>query len=81
MARIKVKIPKLGLTIETARLTEWLKAPGDAVAAGEVIATIEADKSAYEIEAPAAGTLSEQLVPADDEAELDVGTEIAVITV
>lgn len=81
MARIKVKVPKLGLTIETVRLTAWLKSPGDAVSAGEAIATIEADKSAYEIEAPAAGVLMEQLVPADEEAEIEVGAEVAVITV
>lgn len=79
MARVTVKVPKLGLTIETVTLTEWIKNPGDAVAAGEVIATIEADKASYEIEAPAAGTLTEQLVPADDAEEIAVGAPIAVI--
>lgn len=79
MARLTVKVPKLGLTIETVKLVEWTKSPGQQVAAGDVIATIEADKSSYEIEAPATGTLLEQLVPVDDEAELDIGTPIAVI--
>ena len=79
MARLTVKVPKLGLTIETVKLVEWSKSPGDRVAAGDVIAVIEADKSSYEVEAPAAGTLLEQLVPADDEEELAIGTAIAVI--
>jgi pyruvate/2-oxoglutarate dehydrogenase complex dihydrolipoamide acyltransferase (E2) component len=79
MAKLKVKIPKLGLTIETVKLIEWLKQPGDPVAQGEAIATIEADKANFEIEAPAAGVLIEHLAPASDEDELDIGTEIAVI--
>jgi pyruvate/2-oxoglutarate dehydrogenase complex dihydrolipoamide acyltransferase (E2) component len=79
MARLTVKVPKLGLTIESVKLTEWLKSIGDDVAAGEVIAAIEADKATFEIEAPAAGTLVEQLVPADDDEEIAVGEAIAVI--
>lgn len=81
MAKLTVKVPKLGLTIETVKLVEWAKDAGDAVTAGETIATIEADKSSYEVEAPAAGTLAERLVPADDDEELPIGTPIAVIEV
>lgn len=79
MAKLTVKVPKLGLTIETVKLVDWAREPGAVVAAGEVIATIEADKASYEIEATAAGTLIEQLVPADDDEELPIGTPIAVI--
>ena len=79
MAKIKVKIPQLGLTTEEAAVTEWLKGEGDAVEAGDVIANIEADKASYEIEAPAAGTLSKILAEADDSEMLPIGTEIAII--
>lgn len=79
MAKVTVKVPKLGLTIETVKLVAWAKEPGAAVTAGEVIATIEADKASYEIEAPAAGTLIEHLVEADDDEELPIGTPLAVI--
>jgi pyruvate/2-oxoglutarate dehydrogenase complex dihydrolipoamide acyltransferase (E2) component len=79
MAQVKVKVPKLGLTIETAQLSEWAVAPGDSVTAGQVIATIEADKASYEIEAPTAGTIAELLVEAGDGEEHPVGTIIAVI--
>lgn len=79
MAKVKVKIPKLGLTITEASVTDWNVAVGDAVEAGDEIATISADKAAYEIEAPVSGTLVEILVEADDDEEHDIGTEIAVI--
>ena len=81
MAKVKVKIPKLGLTVEVAMLTEWKKSAGDAVEAGEIIATIEADKASYEIEAPVGGVLTELLVEADQDEEHDVGTHIATIEV
>jgi pyruvate/2-oxoglutarate dehydrogenase complex dihydrolipoamide acyltransferase (E2) component len=79
MASSKVKVPKLGLTIETVTVTDWSKAVGERVEAGQVFGTIEADKASYEIEAPVAGTIAE-LVPAGDETEHPVGAVIAVIT-
>lgn len=78
MAKTKVKVPKLGLTIETVTITEWTKSIGDAVAAGEQIGTVEADKAAYEIESPVQGTIIE-LMEADQETEYSVGDIIAVI--
>ena len=81
MAKVKVKIPQLGLTIEEAALTDWFKAEGDTVAAGDVIASIEADKASYDIEAPAPGKLVQLLVDADDSEMLPIGTAIAVIEI
>lgn len=75
--RIKVKLPKLGLTIEEATIREWLKKEGDEVAAGEVIAAIEADKATFEIPAPAAGRIVQILAAADETVE--VGANIAII--
>ena len=57
-----VKVPALGESITEATLGSWLKQPGDAVAADEPIASLETDKVAVEVNAPAAGTLAEQLV-------------------
>lgn len=70
-------MPKLGLTIEEGTVKSWNKTAGSAVAAGEVIAVVEADKASFEIEAPAAGVLAEILVA--EEETVAVGTEIAVI--
>jgi len=45
------------LTVSEGTLVKWLKAVGDAVKEGEVVAEIETDKAVVEIEAPATGTL------------------------
>jgi enoyl-CoA hydratase/carnithine racemase len=75
--KLRVKIPKLGLTIEEVTLAEWLCGVGDTVAADQVIATIEADKANYELTAPAAGTLAQ--VMAEPGQIVAVGTDVAVI--
>src|SRR5213075_2366311 len=61
-----VKVPALGESITEATLGQWLKAPGDSVAADEPIASLETDKVSVEVNAPAAGTLAEQLVKEGD---------------
>ncbi len=70
-----VKVPALGESITEATLGQWLKAPGEAVAADEPIASLETDKVAVEVNAPVAGTLAEQLVKEGDTVE--VGAVIA----
>ena len=46
------------LTVSEGKLVKWLKAVGDPVKSGEVVAEIETDKAVVEIEAPANGILS-----------------------
>jgi 2-oxoglutarate dehydrogenase E2 component (dihydrolipoamide succinyltransferase) len=57
-----VKVPTLGESITEATLGQWLKRPGDRVEADEPVASLETDKVAVEVNAPAAGTMGEQLV-------------------
>jgi len=57
-----VTIPALGMAMTGAVLTRWYKEPGETVAAGEVIAEIETDKAAVDLESPAAGVLGPHLV-------------------
>lgn len=57
-----VTIPALGMAMTGAILTRWYKEPGENVAAGEVIAEIETDKSAVDLESPATGVLGPHLV-------------------
>ncbi|OGK89514.1 MAG: biotin attachment protein, partial [Candidatus Rokubacteria bacterium GWF2_70_14] len=59
LMRVKVKIPKLGLTMTEATIVEWLKAVGEPVTAGEALLVIETEKAEVEVEAPASGTLVE----------------------
>lgn len=75
--KVRVKVPKLGLTIEEVTLATWEKAIGDSVAADEIIATVEADKANYEIVAPVAGILAEQSAAEDE--TIEVGGLVGII--
>ncbi len=72
-----VTIPALGESITEATVGEWLKAPGDAVAADEPIVSLETDKVAVEVPSPVAGTMGEQLFKVGD--TVNVGAVIARI--
>jgi pyruvate dehydrogenase E2 component (dihydrolipoamide acetyltransferase) len=52
-----VEVPKLGNSVEECIIGRWVKHPGDAVAAGEVVAEIETDKTTFEVTAPVGGKL------------------------
>ncbi|HJN59600.1 MAG TPA: biotin/lipoyl-containing protein [Alphaproteobacteria bacterium] len=77
--KVKVKVPRLGLTVEDVIVMEWLKQVGDAVEAGEVIGVIEADKATVELESPATGTLSEIIGEIGETYE--IGEPLAVLEV
>lgn len=53
-----ITMPFGDLTVSEGKLIKWLKAVGDVVKAGEVVAEIETDKAVVEIEAPIAGRIS-----------------------
>jgi pyruvate dehydrogenase E2 component (dihydrolipoamide acetyltransferase) len=61
-----VIMPKLEMSQETATVVAWLKAEGDTVDKGEPLLTVETDKVTIDIESPAAGTLADVRVQADD---------------
>ena len=54
---IAVTIPKLGLTMESAKLLRWNFASGKEVQEGDIILVIETDKVTYEMPAPASGII------------------------
>ncbi len=74
---IDVNVPTLGESITEATVGEWLKQPGDAVEMDEPIVSLETDKVAVEVPAPAAGILGEHKVAEGDNVE--VGALIATI--
>ncbi|MBU0464992.1 MAG: E3 binding domain-containing protein, partial [Proteobacteria bacterium] len=51
----EITIPKLGLTMEEAKLVKWSFDTGQAVAAKQMVALIETDKVSFEIVSPANG--------------------------
>ncbi|HZC37125.1 MAG TPA: 2-oxoglutarate dehydrogenase complex dihydrolipoyllysine-residue succinyltransferase [Sphingomicrobium sp.] len=57
-----VQVPALGESITEGTLAQWLKKPGEAVAADEPIASLETDKVSVDVPSPVAGVLTEQLV-------------------
>ncbi len=75
---IQVLMPALSPTMEEGKLAKWLKAEGDAVKPGDVIAEIETDKATMEVEAADEGVLGKILVEAGTEG-VKVNTPIALL--
>ncbi|WP_341208671.1 2-oxoglutarate dehydrogenase complex dihydrolipoyllysine-residue succinyltransferase [uncultured Sphingomonas sp.] len=73
----EVLVPTLGESITEATVGEWLKQPGDAVAADEPIASLETDKVSVEVPSPVAGVMGQHAVKVGDTVE--VGALIATI--
>ena len=74
---IEVKVPALGESVTEATIGEWLKKPGDPVKLDEPIASLETDKVAIEVPAPAAGIMGEHKVAVGT--TVNVGAVIATI--
>ena len=68
---VDILVPSESFEGTRARLLRWLKAPGEAVSAGEPLVEVETDKVTVEIAAPAGGVLADTLKAVDD--ELSVG--------
>lgn len=58
----KVFMEALSPTMEEGRLVKWLKAEGDAVKSGDVLAEVETDKAVMELVARGDGILRKQLI-------------------
>ena len=74
----EVIMPALGMAQDTGLLVAWHKAPGDAVAAGDILFEVETDKSTMEVEAGHDGFVAALLAEAGEEAP--VGAPIAIIS-
>jgi len=70
-------MPSLGSGMEAGTLVEWLKQPGDNVQRGDIIAVVETEKGAIEVEIFESGRVDSILVAAG--AEVPVGTPLATI--
>jgi len=74
----QVLMPALSPTMTDGKLARWLKAEGDNVTSGDVLAEIETDKATMEVEAVEEGTLGKILVPEGAE-NVAVNTPIAIM--
>ena len=68
-------MPSLGADMESGTLIEWLVKPGDRVHRGDIVAVVETDKGAIEIEIFEDAIVAELLVALDT--EVPVGTPLA----
>jgi pyruvate/2-oxoglutarate dehydrogenase complex dihydrolipoamide acyltransferase (E2) component len=73
-----VIMPALGMAQDTGLLLAWHKKPGDEVAEGDVLFEVETDKASMEVEAQAAGYLTD--VSAEPGSDVPVGQTIALIS-
>ncbi len=73
-----ILMPALSPTMEEGTLARWLKAEGDTINAGDILAEIETDKATMEVEAVDEGILAKILV-ADGSENVKVNMIIAVI--
>jgi pyruvate dehydrogenase E2 component (dihydrolipoamide acetyltransferase) len=73
-----ILMPALSPTMTEGTLARWLKAEGDTIRAGDVIAEIETDKATMEVEAVDEGVLGKILVP-DGTQGVKVNHPIAVL--
>ena len=77
MAKIEIKLPKMGESVAEATITAWLKNVGDTIELDEAIVEIATDKVDSEVPSEVAGTLIELKYEVDD--VVAVGDTIAVI--
>ncbi|EHH68320.1 pyruvate dehydrogenase complex dihydrolipoamide acetyltransferase [Gluconobacter morbifer] len=73
-----ILMPALSPTMTEGKLARWLKAEGDRVTAGDVIAEIETDKATMEVEAVDEGVLGRILIQEGVE-NIPVNTPIAIL--
>ncbi|HWE72264.1 MAG TPA: 2-oxoglutarate dehydrogenase complex dihydrolipoyllysine-residue succinyltransferase [Stellaceae bacterium] len=73
----EIKVPTLGESVNEATVARWLKQPGDTVAMDDPLVELETDKVTLEVNAPAAGTLTEVLFA--EGANVGVGAVLGTI--
>ncbi|KIL99732.1 Dihydrolipoamide succinyltransferase component (E2) of 2-oxoglutarate dehydrogenase complex [Paramagnetospirillum magnetotacticum MS-1] len=73
----EIKVPTLGESVTEATVAKWFKNVGDAVRADEPLVELETDKVTVEVNAPAAGTLTD--IVAATGATVEVGALLGVL--
>lgn len=74
---IEFRMPTLGAEMEAGTLVEWLKKPGDALKRGDIVAVVDTEKGAIEIEVFDDGVLDRILIQPGE--TVPVGTPLAFI--
>jgi 2-oxoglutarate dehydrogenase E2 component (dihydrolipoamide succinyltransferase) len=77
MAKVEIRLPKMGESVTEATITNWLKEVGDVVEMDEPLVEVATDKVDNELPSEAEGTVVEILFEKDD--VVQVGDTIAII--
>jgi pyruvate/2-oxoglutarate dehydrogenase complex dihydrolipoamide acyltransferase (E2) component len=75
--RVRVKLPKIGMTMEEATIVRFCKQPGEAFSKGDPLYEIETEKISQEVEATGDGVMVEHAVP--EGADVRVGEPVCVV--
>jgi pyruvate dehydrogenase E2 component (dihydrolipoamide acetyltransferase) len=71
-------MPSLGADMEAGTLIQWLVKPGDAVKRGDILAVVDTEKAAIEIEVFEAGIIHTLIVQEGE--KVPVGTVLAILS-
>jgi pyruvate/2-oxoglutarate dehydrogenase complex dihydrolipoamide acyltransferase (E2) component len=77
MARVRVKLPKIGMTMEEATVVRFCRQPGEAFAKGDPLYEIETEKINQEVAATGDGVMLEHAVP--EGGSVRVGEPVCVV--
>jgi pyruvate/2-oxoglutarate dehydrogenase complex dihydrolipoamide acyltransferase (E2) component len=75
--RVRVKLPKIGMTMEEATIVRFCRQPGEAFRKGDPLYEIETEKISQEVEATGDGVMVEHAVP--EGSEVRVGALVCVV--
>ncbi|WP_299322572.1 biotin/lipoyl-containing protein [Parasphingopyxis sp.] len=59
MATMTLKMPKLAVSMQEGTLVEWLVETGESVRVGQVIYSVESEKTTFEVESAFQGELTQ----------------------
>jgi pyruvate/2-oxoglutarate dehydrogenase complex dihydrolipoamide acyltransferase (E2) component len=77
--RVRVKLPKIGMTMEEATIVRFCRQPGEAFRRGDPLYEIETEKISQEVEATGDGVMIEHAVP--EGSEVRVGEPVCVVEI
>ena len=69
---VNIEVPKIGESVATVFIAQWIKQPGDVVVAGDPIVEVDSDKASMEVPAPVDGVLMETLAAEGEEVAIGV---------
>ena len=77
--RVRVRLPKIGMTMEEATVVRFCRQPGESFRAGDPLYEIETEKVSQEVTATADGVMLEHCVAEGD--DVAVGAHVCVVEV